>query len=447
MKREQFLFSGSRIGSGEWMRLRRWSFFTPLWVLACLNLFGIYCVAQQGTGEAPPTIQMNVNRVLVPVVVRDKQGRTVGDLKQQDFQVFDNGKPRPISAFTLEQRGIEPKAAGDAANGAATPVPAESAPQPPAKAQRFIIFLFDDIHMSAEDLAHVQKASTAVLDGLATSDIGGVVSLSGKTNSGLTRDHARLRDAIMSLETHSTFRPDPRACPNVSYYQAAQIEKEHSHDGPAFQDAFRQVLNCNPGLDPKYQETAVESEVMSATNRALSLGRQDALTTYANISAYVRTVATLPGQRILIVVSPGFLAIEQESMTLESRVMDLAAQSNVTVNALDSRGLYTSELDASTRGSVAQSDYNRTSMSLAEGAMESLADGTGGTFFHNSNDLGAGFRALTEAPEAVYVLELSVNGVKQDGTYHHLKVKLARNGLELSARRGYYTPRPEKVKK
>jgi VWFA-related protein len=94
-----------------------------------------------------------------------------------------------------------------------------------------------------------------------------------------------------------------------------------------------------------------------------------------------------------------------------------------------------------------QSDYYRTSMSLAEGAMASLADGTGGTFFHNSNDLGAGFKALTELPEVVYVLELSLDGVKQDGTYHHLKVKLARDGLELQARRGYFMPKPEKNKK
>jgi VWFA-related protein len=435
------------------MSLRSSSLFMPPWIFFCLGPFGMHSVAQQGTGDTNPTIQMNVNRVLVPVVVRDKQGRTVGDLKQQDFQVLDNGKPRPVSGFTIEHRGTEVKAGSDASSGAPTPVPQNAAPQPPA-AQRFIVFLFDDVHMSVEDLPRVQKAGAAVLDGLAASDIGGVVSLSGKTNSGLTRDHARLRDAIMSLVTHSTFRPDPRACPNISFYQAVQIENEHNHDGPAFQDAFRQVLSCSPGLDPKYQ-SMIENEVVSATNRVLTLGRQDVQTTYANIGAFVRTMATLPGQRMLILVSPGFLAIEHEAMTLESRVIDLAAQYNVTVSALDARGLYTAELDASqhspsllsaARSMEQQADYYRTSMSLAEGAMASLAEGTGGTFFHNSNDLGAGFKALTEAPEVVYVLELSLDGVKQDGTYHRLKVKLARDGLELQARRGYFMPKLENKK-
>jgi VWFA-related protein len=389
--------------------------------------------AQQASASqaATPTFQINVNRVLVPVVVRDKQGHAVVGLKKEDFEVVDNGKPHPISAFNVDER-----APADQHVDTGAPLRASNvAPQAPPAPQRFIVFLFDDVHLGVEDLAHVQKAGAPVLDGLSVSDIGGVVSISGKTNSGLTRDHARLRDAIMSLQTRNAFRPDPRACPNISYYQAVQIEREHSPEGPAFQEAFRQVINCNPGLDPKFQQNAAESEVSSATNRVLNLGRQDVQTTYTNIAAFVRTMATLPGQRMLILVSPGFLPIEQESMTLESRVMDLAAQSNVTISALDARELYTAELDASSRGSASQSDYNRTSMTLAEGSMESLADGTGGTFFHNSNDLGTGFKSLTETPEMVYVLELSLDGVKHDGTYHHLKVKVNRDGADVRAPR------------
>jgi VWFA-related protein len=86
-------------------------------------------------------------------------------------------------------------------------------------------------------------------------------------------------------------------------------------------------------------------------------------------------------------------------------------------------------------------------MRAAENAMGELADGTGGTFFHNSNDLDAGFKALTEAPEIVYVLELSLDDVKADGTYHFLKIKVDREGFDLQARRGYFMPKPAKGKK
>ena len=72
-------------------------------VLICCRCGG----AQQAPEPqpAPPRFVVNVNRVLVPVVVRDKHGLSINDLKKEDFQVLDNGKPRAVSGFTVENRG------------------------------------------------------------------------------------------------------------------------------------------------------------------------------------------------------------------------------------------------------------------------------------------------------------------------------------------------------
>ena len=56
--------------------------------------------------------------------------------------------------------------------------------------------------------------------------------------------------------------------------------------------------------------------------------------------------------------------------------------------------------------------------------MAEFADGTGGTYFHGNNDLVGGLRSLTSAPEYVFVFEYPLENGKQDGTYHHLKVKV-----------------------
>ena len=92
---------------------------------------------------------------------------------------------------------------------------------------RFIVFLFDDFHLSAGDLAQIQKAATKIVAGsLADSDVAAVVSIAG-ASSGLTRDRAKLQDAIMKLKVQSLLRPVGRTCPDIGYYEADRIQNKH----------------------------------------------------------------------------------------------------------------------------------------------------------------------------------------------------------------------------
>lgn len=406
----------------------------------------ICCAAQEPNGPTGPvsTVEVNVNRVLVPVVVRDRQGQTVGDLKKEDFTVLDNDKPRAISGFAVKQRRTD--AVVNAGAGAAS-VPNREA-QRTVLPDSIVVFLFDDLHLNGEDLARVRKAAAPVLaDAVSGSKIAAVVSLSGAVNSGLTRDLAKLQAALESVQPHPIYRADATTCGNIDYYQADLIENKH--DDEAKQDAIRRFALCNPAVQLGSGDLALaQAQVASSTRRSLGLGGQDMRVTYANLAEFVRRMEKLPGQRTLILVSSGFLDVEAEALTAESQILDAAAQFNVTISALDARGLYTSELTASARGPGAGGqnlDYHRSEMKLEENPMSELANGTGGTFFHNNNDLNAGFKLLSEAPEVVYLLELPLD-VEADSGYHRLKVKVDRDGLEVHARRGYLVPRAEKKK-
>jgi hypothetical protein len=61
--------------------------------------------------------------------------------------------------------------------------------------------------------------------------------------------------------------------------------------------------------------------------------------------------------------------------------------------------------------------------------------------------LDEGFKSLIQAPEVVYVLELSLDNMKLDGHYHSLRVSVDRQGVQLQSRRGYLMPKPAKSKK
>ena len=244
-------------------------------VLCCLALpFCTSTTAQEAAKpqNAPYKIEVTVTKVLVPVVIRDKQGHSIGDLKEEDFHVFDNGKPHPLSAFMVEGRiGAEAPTASNPEKNTLSPTPPKTSPQSQTVYPRSIVFLFDDMHLSAEDMSRAKNAGEALLAGsLTDSDIAAVVSLSGKTNSGLTRDRAKLHDAIMTLKPVLIYQNDNADCPKITYYQADLMENKH--DSTAEQDAVAQALNC----DPKITIGVAESLAEGAARRSLMMGHQDA---------------------------------------------------------------------------------------------------------------------------------------------------------------------------
>jgi VWFA-related protein len=391
-----------------------------------------------------------VNEVLLPVVVRDAKGQTVSGLSKEQFQVFDNGKLQEISGFTVIARNnLSPAAdaspvSSSAANPAASPT---NDSQPASPARRFIVFLFDDFNMSVADLTQARLAATTALDkALLPADFSAVISTSG-SNSGLTQDRAKLKQAIMELRTKDLYRHDDHECPNVGYYQGDLIQNKN--DGMALQAAVSNAMSCAHLSDP----SAAESMARSAAQRAVALGEQDYRTNLNFLRLVISKMAALPGQRVVILVSSGFLAPDAEAMSIQSEILDVAARANVVVNAIDARGLYTTgqDVEATSRGGpTAQrllDQYERDSMVADEDVMAALADGTGGTFFRHNNDLEGGLGTLISGPEVLYLLTFSNAKMKSNGAYHNLKVKVNQPGTTVQARRGYFAPAPEKGKK
>jgi VWFA-related protein len=328
---------------------------------------------------------------------------------------------------------------------------------PASPQNRFILFLFDDRHLNSTDLAITQTAAIKMLDEpLAATDYEAVLSFSG-VNSGITRDRAVLQAAIKKLKVHRTFQHDTRDCPDIDYYAADRILNQH--DTTEFEVAVTKAQACLGGGGGFYSKDPPGSGIdnptflpqrlaRSAAVRALAIGEEDARQSLLLIGAVVSAMSKLPGQRTLILVSPGFLSLSPEAMTFKSELLDRAAGSNVVISALDARGLYQGNADASQGGNTTISDtFGQTSqdrlaaMESSENALAELANGTGGTFFHNNNDLENGLKSLAAAPQYLYLLQVSLKDVKPTGTYHRLQVKVDQHGLDVQARRGYFAPK------
>jgi VWFA-related protein len=415
------------------------------------------------------TLRLNVNSLLVPAVVLDKDGRAIGGLGKENFAVMDSGKARTITGLTVV--GSAPRVAPGGQKGSpgsttgATPGDRSSTTNPSVPAaNRFLIFLFDDRHITSTDLSLVQKAASRLLEKpLPETDHAAVLSFTGG-NSGITRDSSVLQSAIMKLTVHQAFQHGKENCPDVDYYSADQIINKRN--ATEFQIAVQKAKQCsfsqyqagssanlNTGVDnatDPFQRAAA-----AAAAQALAIGEEDARASLLSVQSVIRAMSKLQGQRILILVSPGFLSLSPETMALKSEIMDAAAASDVIVNALDARGLYAGNIDASEGGTTSTlalvtgqlGQDHLASMQASEDAMSELAEGTGGRFFHNSNDLQGGLETLTAAPETLYLLEISLNDVKANGSYHRLQVKVDRPGLTVVARKGYSAPAPASGKK
>jgi hypothetical protein len=185
--------------------------------------------------------------------------------------------------------------------------------------------------------------------------------------------------------------------------------------------------------------------VQAAAKRELSLGESQVQFTNQNLEALIRRMSALPGQRVIVMMSPGFFVTPV--MHWSGEIIDRATKANVVINTIDARGLYTPAVyDAANAAplSSVKVQFMLTEETVQSDILAEFADGTGGTFFHNRNDIDQGLLQAAAEPEVSYLLGFAPQNLKLDGKYHHLKVTLVnKQKWALQARHGYFAPHGE----
>jgi VWFA-related protein len=396
--------------------------------------------------DTTATFKVRVNNVLVRVVVRDSHGKVVSNLKKEDFQLYDGKKLQAITSFATETPSthavpLTTSPAPDRSSSEADLAPLKAAALP----QRFVSMVFDDVHMSMQDAVFVRDSATRFFGALAPSDRVAMYTTSGQLTQDFTDDHSLLAKALLGIVPRPLSTHSSSDCPDMTYYEADLIA--NNNDLQALAVATDETLQCAFNGD-RTMQAAAQSMAQAAARRAVSEGDNETEYAYRHLEEIVRRMTGLPGQRILVLVSPGFImsTLHYEA----SQMVDRATRANVVINTIDARGLYVPDLmgdianppNDGVRTAGYKSMYRVTAQASQEVVLAELADGTGGTFYHNRNDVDDAMREAGAAPAVSYVLGFSPQNLKFDGRFHTLRVALTtREKFNVQARHGYFAPR------
>jgi VWFA-related protein len=405
------------------------------------------------------TFKVNVEMVLVRVVVHDRQGRPVDNLRQEDFRLFDNGKEQSITQFEAEvPRDVPLPVESSRRNPSVETTVVEAAsvtPKTPVSQPRYLALYFDDFSMSPADMGFTRDAADRYLTkNLRSMDRAAIVTASGAVTVEFTGDLKVLHDALFKLMPSALGKNHD--CPEITDYQAEEIIDRESYflpgpsagvPPPATELAIDEAITrCHmPSMSPSDLLEFVRSKAQSVLDRSHMLAqyRLEALNRLVNY------ISLMPGQRNIILASSGFLTTAQQLGA--TSFIDRALRSQVIISSIDSKGMavLTREGDASqdympTQGNlVGERHQMDTEEQVAAGQfLAEVAESTGGKYFHNNNDLDAGFHEAAVVAEPGYVLAFSPSNLKFDGKFHALKVTLRqkRRGYSMQSRKGYFAP-------
>jgi VWFA-related protein len=389
--------------------------------------FGLAVAAAPSFAQQPgsQTFRSTTEAVEIDVRVLDSDGRLVPGLTASDFEVFEDGVRQSIRAFTPVTVPLEPR-------------PRRLAVEPDVQSNRVpfngrvYAFVLDDVHTHPQRTQRVRAVMRQFLDRhFAANDRAAIVTTSGRidTVQDLTSSRAALLSAVdaftgQQLRTSALERIDQY----FRFAQTGQIKERGNQDN-------REVRVTDP-LEPERAFNA---------RRALR-----------SLQEVARWLETVPARRkALIFISEGIdydLRNLTENRFAGGLLADVreaiasATRSNANIYTIDPRGLggladETIELASMPDDTtVLRPGIFMEALQWTQDNLRILSEESGGFAILNTNDLDRGFARLVRENTEYYLIGYQPTNIRRDGRFRRIDVRVARPGLSIVARRGYFAP-------
>lgn len=404
------------------------------------------------TQDQSDVLRVYTELVQTDVMVFDKQGRFVSDLKKEDFELRIDGKPRPVEFFEKITAGsISEEAQLAAARGSSvrTNIGLPARPTPLDRG-RPIFFYVDDLHLDLSAVQLTRKLIASFIDKeMGQNDEAAIASASGQIGflQQLTDNKTVLRAALERLKVRPYSVRDFER-PSMTEYQGLLIS---NYDRDLTDYFIEETIRINPGITREGAEALVRSRAQAMAQQ----GGRVTLNTLAGLESLIRAANKLPGRKLIFFISGGFFLDDRntDSRLRLQRITSAAARSGVVIYSMDGRGLVASLTDASSdspfdpTGRLVRA--NSGELSASQDSLNALAADTGGKAFFNTNRLETGLgRALKETSTYYLLAWKPERETQRASKFRRLEVKLVgKPDLTVQVRRGFFDREPDAVAK
>ncbi len=421
------------------------------------------CVFLKGVQAAPPQFGelIEVNVVNVDVLVTDRGGRPVTDLRREDFEVLEDGKRMEVTNFqVVKPASPQPAPSESTTRPAPSTGPAQA--EPSAEERLHLIVYVDNFNLNPEHRTRVLQQLRGFLKDLHPDD------------------RVMLVTNDLSLTVRLPFTNDPVAL-SKALDEIAVLATQGQESRNERRLAMQRVLEVREAV--KVFDGPCSSMIIAPAQSYAEVTRQEVLRSINSMTLMVNSLSGVPGRKALLYVSDGlpvtpgeevyqFLAeicgnaatsgvpdvYEGEFLTeANSReaLMDaqrystvedfrkLAAHANahrVTLYTLQATGLegYTSALaDFGPESRLLQiPSLQFVEIANLQNSLTLLASETGGRAILNANDVTTDLRQMKEDLGRYYSLGYSP-AHSGDGRVHRIEVRVKRPGVQVRHRKSY----------
>jgi VWFA-related protein len=418
--------------------------------------------------EAPPDLKREVFRVetevvLLDLVVRDKKGRTVRDLRPEELEVYEDGARQEVGSFRfLDSRALgEALEEAEAARTGMNPVPRA----PAARHLNLVTLLFDRLGPDGRTIA--RRAALSFLEQEDRPDV-----------------HVSVFQIEESLKLLQQFTTDRESVRHAVFRATGELDTQYTDATGQLTDATREadearqqavaLMQGGAGSPAGAatagalgQQLAMADMAVNALRLTETLQReQQGRSALFAILALARQQQVLAGRKTILFFSQGLHTPPTLEHVLDAAISE-ANRANVSVYAVDARGLSTTSSMAAARDMLQEAVITGMRQQMTRGALpvsreevmiadnaesairmdpiatlDDLATSTGGLLISNTNDVRAGISRAVGDLRGYYEVAYSPSNRDFDGKFRRITVKVSRPGVTVQTRSGYFATPP-----